>query len=249
MLHRLAAALAFVAVAGSAFAQFQDGLDPFNKGAVCSSASCTIASGIVGNWTLDEASGTRADSTGNYPLTAVNTPGNIAGKVGNAVTTVLASSQYLVSAASYTPPGDFTMNCWVYLNSKTPIETILQIGNGGTTARIIYRNSVTRFRFSVASSSVDANVLGVPALTTYYMITARFRASDFFMEIATNAGAWTTATGAASPSAGVISIGAEATPGNYTDGRIDQCTLANRRWSDAEVTYAYGPGGSGRTIP
>lgn len=59
----------------------------------------SLLSGLVAYWKLEEASGTRVDQLGTYNLTAVNTPGNAAGKIGNGCAFVAASSQYLTNTS------------------------------------------------------------------------------------------------------------------------------------------------------
>lgn len=50
---------------------------------------------LVSWWSLEEASGTRADSHGTYDLTDVNTVGSDVGVIGNAASFVSANNEYL----------------------------------------------------------------------------------------------------------------------------------------------------------
>lgn len=63
-------------------------------------ATSPLLSGLVHYWTLDEASGTRADSVGSVTFTDNNTVGSAAGKNSNAATFVTASSEYLSSTST-----------------------------------------------------------------------------------------------------------------------------------------------------
>lgn len=70
--------------------------------------------GLVAYWKMDEASGTRADSVGNWTLTDNNTVGSSTGKIGNCARMVAGSTESL----SYTPPAgtlvgiSYTITFW-----------------------------------------------------------------------------------------------------------------------------------------
>ena len=78
------------------------------------SANPTLLDGLVSYWTLDEASGTRADSVGSNDLTDNNTVGAVPrGPEGTVANLLAANSEYLSSAdPSLDLTGDFTYAIW-----------------------------------------------------------------------------------------------------------------------------------------
>lgn len=77
-------------------------------------ASDPLLDSLAHYWKLDEASGTRADSIGNWTLTDNNTVGSITGKIGNAARTVAGSAESLsYSMAAGTLVGiSYTITFW-----------------------------------------------------------------------------------------------------------------------------------------
>jgi hypothetical protein len=85
-----------------------------------------LRDGLVSWWTLDEASGTRADSHGSNDLTDNNTVGSAAGKQGNAADFESTNSEYLsMNSVSSLNFGDenFTLAGWVYINPDADLST------------------------------------------------------------------------------------------------------------------------------
>lgn len=79
-----------------------------------------LRSDAVAYWKMEEASGTRIDATGGgNDLAPTNAPGNTTGKVGDALSLAMASSQK-VSRASTADlrlgGGDFLITCWLKVN-------------------------------------------------------------------------------------------------------------------------------------
>ena len=87
--------------------------------------SSTLNSGLTGFWTLDEASGTRADSVGSYDFTVLTgTPGSAAGLVDNAITYDGTSSIRGANSAGYIDGStDWSLSFWVKFDAGS-------IGNG-----------------------------------------------------------------------------------------------------------------------
>jgi hypothetical protein len=80
----------------------------------------SLLNNLSAYYKLGEASGTRADSTGNYPLTPTGNPGNTPGVVGNGLLLVKANTQYLSSATGPTFHGnDWTIVFWLNLTTNT----------------------------------------------------------------------------------------------------------------------------------
>lgn len=74
-------------------------------------ALSTLVTGLVAYWSLDETSGTRADSVGSADLTDNNTVGSAAGKNSNAASFVAANTESL-SIADFVMPDSYTISLW-----------------------------------------------------------------------------------------------------------------------------------------
>ena len=78
----------------------------------------SLLDNLVAWWDLEEASGDRLDSHNNYDLTPTGTPGNEAGKLGNAAD-LNSTGKYLSSTdnALWTG-GDFGVSAWVKVDAQ-----------------------------------------------------------------------------------------------------------------------------------
>lgn len=94
--------------------------------------SSSLLFNLISYYKMDEASGTRADSTTNWPLTAVNNPGSAAGIIGNGVNCTTAGMG-LTSGIPNTTQPKITLSVWVKRNSLTAFN---QIGWFDTTNRL-----------------------------------------------------------------------------------------------------------------
>lgn len=86
-----------------------------------------LLTGLKAYWKLDEASGTRSDSIGAYTLTDNNTVGSAVGKIGNAASSVAASSEYLslpgATMDEMLPIGcSYSFCCWVKWPNGFPFD-------------------------------------------------------------------------------------------------------------------------------
>ena len=108
------------------------------------------SSGLLTNlqawYTLDEASGTRADSSGNgNSLTDVNTVTQAAGKLTNAAQFTRANSERLTIADNTSLSMgdiDFTLCAWVYFDTL-PVAGLISKWNGTSDEYTIYYDGVT----------------------------------------------------------------------------------------------------------
>jgi hypothetical protein len=88
------------------------------------SAADPLLTGLVAWYSMDEASGARADSHGNAPnLTDNNTVGSATGKISNAADFEASNLESLsivsASAGDFDFDSDFTISCWVNAESLT----------------------------------------------------------------------------------------------------------------------------------
>lgn len=97
-----------------------------------------LSNGLIAHWSLDETTGTRADSRGNYPLTPNGIVASGTGKFGNAAAPTEGNS--LTSALNYSAiPHSFTISFWFKRTvvDDTPQNLILQWFCGGWVASSI----------------------------------------------------------------------------------------------------------------
>ncbi len=216
-----------------------------------------LLTSLISYWKLEEASGNRVDSHGSNTLSPNGTPGNAAGKIGNALALATASSQYLNIADNATlsvASTSFTFTGWIYLASDM-VGAILSKDNEGLDREyLMYRHTDGNVYWEVFDSGgatyARALVAG-PALTTWAFFAAWFDASTSKVSLSINNGAANTSGGTVTPWDGTedfrIGAHAGATP-IYFDGRIDEVGYWKRVLTANERTMLYN-GGTGMQYP
>lgn len=87
------------------------------------SANPTLLDGLVSYWTLDEASGTRADSVGSNDLTDNNTVGaKLRGPEGTVAKTVYANSEWLGRTLTLDYSQGVTLSIWFYQATGASVQ-------------------------------------------------------------------------------------------------------------------------------
>lgn len=212
---------------------------------------------LAAYWTLDEPSGTRADSHGANDLAPTNAPGSAAGVMNDSAAFVRTSGQYLScpdSAGLSTGDVDFTVSAWVYLESDGYSGGIALKGDGSGCEWMLFLNS---FRFSLQVYSA-AGFSGLTQLDhgdtvspgTWYHVVAWHDSVNDEIGIAVNAG--TPATTARST--GCFDSGAPFRIGSYPelpwplDGRVDEVGFWKRVLTSQERADLYN-GGAGLAYP
>lgn len=247
-------------------------INPF----IYSAAQPTLLTSLVGYWTLDEASSTRADSTANAnTLTDNNTVTQAVGKVTNAAQFTAANSEWLShtdNAALSTGDIDFTIACWCYFDTVTGgdagrvlVSRFLTGGNQREYA--LYYNLAdhtpnNRFTFAVSSAGTSATVTNLNATTfgaastaTWYFVVAWHDSVNNTLNIQINNGT----VDSAAYSAGVFDSTAPfalgslfttnaTTPLYRMDGRIDEVGFWKKVLSSTERSTLYNSG-NGITYP
>ena len=87
---------------------------------------------LVSWWTLNESSGTRADSHGSNDLADNNTVASAAGKQGNAASFTAANNEWLSvnSPTGIVTSGDFTVAGWFYVDTVAWIPVLFNYAQG-----------------------------------------------------------------------------------------------------------------------
>lgn len=208
---------------------------------------------LVSYWKLEEASGTRSDSYGTNHLTPTNTPGNAAGKLGNAVALVGASSQVLVCANNATLQSgniDHTVHAWVYPGSVTGAQCIVAKTNEDTPNAagyewMLYLNG-DKVSFLLANGAGSIQVLTSDAavsLNTWYYVEGYYDDAGT-LGVVVNATVKTAArTTTPATTTGSLRIGGIPST-YYLTGRVDEVAFWKRLLTTDERAAIYN-GGSG----
>lgn len=222
------------------------------------SAPIPLWTNIISWWSLDEASGNRADSKGGNTLTDTNTVASTIGKLGNAGLFVKANSERLTiadNAALSVGDIDFYIAAWVYptLDDGASQHTIAgKAGSSGNRAWYLYIDwAANQAKFRVfdptdASTTVTASTFGNLSINTWYFVEAWHDSVNNQITIAVN-GTSTTAshTIGCRDDTGAFQIGA-ANSSSHFDGYIDEVVFAKYIPTSAERAYLYNAG-TGRT--
>ena len=129
----------------------------------------------VAHWTLDESSGTRADSVGSSNLTDINTVDVTTGIFGNAASFTSANSEYLSVADNPDLSGadaDLVVRCWFKITGGSGTRVIAGKWGSNTTSReyVLYVNASLVPIFVVSGAAAASATWGSAlALDTWYL--------------------------------------------------------------------------------
>lgn len=218
---------------------------------------------VKGMWPLEEASGTRADESGNgHDLSDNNTVTQDTGIVGEAAQFTAANSEYLSVAdhADLRPAtSDFTIAVWVYFDDLSTSRPIVVKADpvGDYEYALAWDFPSGYFQFSAnlvgagGVNSVNASSFPDPIVTgVWYLVTAWHDSEDDTISICVNDGPVNIGGGAGT----ILGVFESAEPfevGRYgaahMDGRVDQLAVFKDFLPDAEFrTFLYNSG-AGRT--
>jgi len=219
-----------------------------------------LLTGLHGYWKLDEASGTRVDSSGNgNDLSPTNAPGNAAGKIGNSALFVAASSQKVSRASNaslVTGNIDFTVAFWAYVTNTGTTGCLVSKGDASSFSNIEYECYFSAssggflFRVSHGSNFITAVHPTIITANTWYYVVCHNDITLDQIGIRINNGADTVVSmaGFTIPSSTApFSIGARAI-GDAADARVDEVGLWKRLFTAQENTDLYAAG-SGLAYP
>ena len=215
-----------------------------------------LLASLIAFWKLGEADGaTRVDSAGSNDLADGNTVTQVAGQVGNAAQFTNANSEDLSIADNTdlsTGDIDFSIVLWVYLDNKDTTQIMLSkwepTGNQQAYA-IQYQTTADRFRFLVSNDGAAtvveaADVLGIPAIATWYFIVVWHDASANTINIQVNNGnvdSQAHTTGVFDGTA-PFNIGSLRGSSQFFDGRVDAVGFWKKVLTAAEKTELYNNG-------
>ncbi len=214
-----------------------------------------LLTSLVAFYKLDEASGTRSDSVSTNHLTDNNTVTQAAGKVGNAAQFTAANSESLSitdnAALSLGADSDFTIACWIYLDSKATHMHIIAKRNAAAAIEymLFYDTGADRFYFYITGTNIAATTIGSPATATWYFVVMWHDKTANTVNIQVNNGTADSAAWAGGTSDGdaAFRIGAY-DGGQYFNGRVDAVGFWSRVLTADERATLYN-GGSGLEHP
>jgi len=212
----------------------------------------TLTDGLVSYWTLDEASGTRADSVGTNHLTDNNTVTSVAGVFNDAASFVAANSEYLShvdDGAALSIDGDKTFAAWVYRTTAGANMAIVSQRTSGNGAYQLYFDTADKLHAyitdSVAGFSEPSITTSVVAGTWNFCVMW-YDSSDKKLRVQMNGG--TIAAGSAlsnGPVASTQDFNVVRLAGSiYGNGAVDELGIWSRVLTTDERTDLYN-GGAG----
>lgn len=214
---------------------------------------------LVAYWTLEQASGTRADSVGANNLSDNNTVTGNPGKVGNACQFTAANSEYLsIPSTPALSMGDidFTIAGWVYLDTLGVARTVF--AKASTDAIFEYGLTVqasNQMVFYVTANGTTvvtiANTSVTLAASTWYFFVAWHDSTANTINLQVNNGtiastAHTTGIFNGGHTFRLGAIGAAAL--DLWNGRLDETGIWKRVLTATQRSSLYN-GGTGRTYP
>jgi hypothetical protein len=218
-----------------------------------------LLQGLSSYWSLGEASGNRADSKGSNTLTSNNGVTSTTGKVGNAASFAMASTQYLSAAhASSLSPGNtsYTYAGWFRFTTISSVQRL--VSKSGTSKREyeFYLNADNKVYFDVYDGTTNgtsrqATSAGALSATTWYFIVFGYNATTNKIYIQVNNGTEDTVTPSFTPGTNNAAWGlgarSQLDPGQYFNGDCDELGLWSRVLTAGERTTLYN-GGAGLGI-
>lgn len=213
--------------------------------------ACTVA-----YWKLDEASGTRADSTGNTTaLAEINGVGSSSGaKIGLAALFDRADTDFLaqVNQPALNLTGNISIAGWINTLSYSPVGCSNGVISYWDTAgnnrayTVNFPATTDRLSFSVSSdgtgggvSAVNSSSFGVLPLNEWLFFVAWHDATAQTINIQINNGA----VNSSAHVGGIFSSSANLLVGGFTNdtwnGRIDELAVFDCVFTQEERTYLY----------
>ena len=220
----------------------------------------SLLTDLISWWSMDEESGTRADSHGSNDLADGNTVLFTSGKVGNAADFEEDTSEYLWIAdnadLSFDGHDDFTIAFWCQLETIGQYRNLVAKWDFGADKReynVVYHHGSLRFTGGVSSTGlnatlVDADNLGEPAAATWYFIVFWHDSTADVIGIEVNeTGADTEAhANGIHDDTAIFTVGAQRNTGAasafFHDGEIDELCMWDRVLTDAERVWLYNSG-------
>jgi hypothetical protein len=211
----------------------------------------SLLTGLLSHWSLDEASGNRADSVGGITLTDNGGVGSATGKLDGAADFIADTSVFLEkenASALSLGDTDWTWSAWVYFDSLSGFPMVLaKHWNGGVEYELFQTSNSLTWR--VASGVTNyAVVAGSLSTGTWYHIVWGHDAANDLVFIRVNNGTRNTTTTGGAPANqygdnGSFALGVRGNAHTFPlDGRIDQVDLWGRVLTTGEEDALWNSG-------
>jgi len=201
-------------------------------------AVSTLSTSLISFWKMDETSGSRYDAVSGYTLTDNNTVGYATGKNGNAGDFEYANSEMLYradnAALSFNANENFTIACWINLESATTYRPIISKNNGLEESGVEYNLSLYNSEPYLSTGNGTAATYvdwGATLSTgTWYMLCAWYNTTTDSIYIQVNNGMPIRALAVYEPfdGGGDFHIGAWTYSNYFMDGLIDDVGIWGR---------------------
>lgn len=208
----------------------------------------TIATGLLGYWHLEEATGSRLDAVGTNHLTPTGSDANVssaAGKIGNALAMNGTNGTYLSCADNATlsagPNLSFSLACWVYLTNTNDMGFV---GKGtatpsSNTIEYMLWHYAGAWRFAVGSGTSFVNLASAttPVVGQWTLLIGWYDHVADIQYIQVNGGTPTQVANTAGSYDSALPFEVGRTVGfasQSLSGRVDMVMFAKRVWTIQE---------------
>lgn len=208
----------------------------------------TLSDGLVAYWTMNEASGTRADSVGSNDLANVRAydAGGVPGVVGNAALFEWYTNEATLSAADapalrFASNAPWTFAFWWKRGEQSSAALITKFADSGNTTpefSLLMQPEANRLLVLFGGNTV-ACIQCIQRDSNWHLITLRFDGADT-LSVSVDAGtprAWTLASVAA-PGSGAFQLN----PLVLGSASLDEMGKWDRALTDDEVAALYNSG-------
>lgn len=212
----------------------------------------TLLNGLVAYYKLEEASGTRVDSSGNGRDLTILTgaPTNVAAKVSNGLKLVATGTQWVSMAddANLSFSESFSIGAWIQIDTQPASMVLTNKGNSGgfQFAEYMLRfvgggSNIMQAKVGNATSSVSLNSVATVATGTPVFVGMAVDtggAQKIYIHVDDQPVVSAACTIKSYDSAFGLRVGREVgTNTNYWDGYIDELGFWNRMLSNREWKY------------
>lgn len=212
-----------------------------------------LTDNLVAYWSLDESSGTLADSTGNgHGLTTTGSPTySVSGKVNTGVQFASASSQYATGdvSAAFDLATNYTVSCWIKRTSTGAFHGLVSKDThlAGWTFYIHSNNTLHMVHQGKADVGA-ATALSSTGVWYHAAVTNNAGAVTFYVNgVSDGTGTLSTITAASSEPVR-IACNKDSALQLYLNGTLDEIGYWSRALTGAEIASLYN-GGAGLAYP
>jgi len=227
------------------------------------SGSTYLETNLVSYWTMDEVSGTRADSHGSNELSDNNTVGSATGKIQLGADFERDNSEYLsIADASQTGldfTGDMSISCWINLESLPSTnqtrDFIAKYNTTGNNRSYIYRfQDVGGTKMFEVRNSTDGTGANTSIATlnysdfsvgTFYHLVFAYSATSGTCAVYVNGSSVGTITGLKTSiynGSAIFEVGSNGEATATYDGIIDEVAIYSRTLHYGDVLDLYNAG-------